>query len=408
MRHFNRYRVACCSLFTILAGGAAAQQTINLPPDTFPDQGYFDLNPGTQINVNVGGRLPQVGSFNTPFDLNDANAVVNVGGRVLGNSYLLRCDMEIRAGGLVESQMSFGDGCGVVVTGGTLSSGADFQEGSILQVMDGVVGQSWSIREGAEASITGGSIDTFTVYGNLDVSGGELAGASISGTQANVSITGGTVSGSLLVGSTSNFSMSGGSTRNLTLTSNSVSMIDAGIVDEYFLANFDAVVFVNGGEFYGTSEVIRNAQANIFGGRFSGTMRCVDDAVVNLFGSTATLAGNPIDIGIGQTVEITARDGSLLSVYLQDGSALEWQLNLLNLFTLGEGATESATITFSRTRCSRSDLAEPFGILDLQDITAFVTAFSAAESAADLAAPEGVFDLADVVAFVSTFSQPCQ
>jgi hypothetical protein len=57
--------------------------------------------------------------------------------------------------------------------------------------------------------------------------------------------------------------------------------------------------------------------------------------------------------------------------------------------------------------CNPADLAEPFGVLDLGDISAFVSAFTAQDPAADLAEPFGVFDLADLGAFVSAFIEGC-
>jgi hypothetical protein len=55
-----------------------------------------------------------------------------------------------------------------------------------------------------------------------------------------------------------------------------------------------------------------------------------------------------------------------------------------------------------------ADLAEPAGLLDLVDVTAFVGAFLSGQSEADLAPPCGVFDLGDVGAFVSTFIGGCE
>jgi hypothetical protein len=54
-----------------------------------------------------------------------------------------------------------------------------------------------------------------------------------------------------------------------------------------------------------------------------------------------------------------------------------------------------------------ADIAPPFGVLDLADINAFVTAFVAQQPPADLAAPFGVFDLADINAFVTSFNAGC-
>jgi hypothetical protein len=57
--------------------------------------------------------------------------------------------------------------------------------------------------------------------------------------------------------------------------------------------------------------------------------------------------------------------------------------------------------------CNEADLAEPFGILDLADITAFIGAFVAQQPLADLAEPFGIFDLSDISAFVTAFTAGC-
>lgn len=59
-----------------------------------------------------------------------------------------------------------------------------------------------------------------------------------------------------------------------------------------------------------------------------------------------------------------------------------------------------------RLACA-ADLAPPFGLLDLADVVAFVSAFAAMEPAADLAEPYGLFDLEDVTAFVHSFNTGC-
>lgn len=53
-----------------------------------------------------------------------------------------------------------------------------------------------------------------------------------------------------------------------------------------------------------------------------------------------------------------------------------------------------------------ADLAPPFGVLDLADITVFTAGFVAQNSIADLN-DDGVFDLADINAFVSAFLAGC-
>jgi len=57
--------------------------------------------------------------------------------------------------------------------------------------------------------------------------------------------------------------------------------------------------------------------------------------------------------------------------------------------------------------CNPADIAEPFGVLDLADIDAFILAFGAGDAAADIAAPAGVLDLADIDLFILEFFAGC-
>ncbi|MEM7755481.1 MAG: GC-type dockerin domain-anchored protein, partial [Planctomycetota bacterium] len=57
--------------------------------------------------------------------------------------------------------------------------------------------------------------------------------------------------------------------------------------------------------------------------------------------------------------------------------------------------------------CNVADLAEPFGVLDLTDVDAFISAFTTQDPASDIAAPFGVIDLTDVDAFIASFLSGC-
>ncbi|USN98172.1 MAG: hypothetical protein H6810_08250 [Phycisphaeraceae bacterium] len=57
--------------------------------------------------------------------------------------------------------------------------------------------------------------------------------------------------------------------------------------------------------------------------------------------------------------------------------------------------------------CNLADVAEPYGVLDLADVQAFIAAFVSGDPLADLVAPFGVLDLADVQAFISEFVGGC-
>ena len=68
---------------------------------------------------------------------------------------------------------------------------------------------------------------------------------------------------------------------------------------------------------------------------------------------------------------------------------------------------ESMTIRVVGPGCNAADIAEPYGVLDLACIQAFVTGFVAQDPIADIAAPFGVYDLADVQFFISEFLAGC-
>ncbi|USN99317.1 MAG: hypothetical protein H6810_01170 [Phycisphaeraceae bacterium] len=56
--------------------------------------------------------------------------------------------------------------------------------------------------------------------------------------------------------------------------------------------------------------------------------------------------------------------------------------------------------------CNAADLAEPFGLLDLIDVTTFIGGFVGMDPIADLN-PDGLFDLQDVLIFVDQFQAGC-
>ena len=56
--------------------------------------------------------------------------------------------------------------------------------------------------------------------------------------------------------------------------------------------------------------------------------------------------------------------------------------------------------------CNQADLALDFGVLDLADLSAFVSAFVTGDLDADLSG-DGIFDLQDVTAFVTAFTTGC-
>lgn len=72
----------------------------------------------------------------------------------------------------------------------------------------------------------------------------------------------------------------------------------------------------------------------------------------------------------------------------------------------GGGALVVTGSTIGPAGCV-ADLAEPFGVLDFSDVSAFLSAFSQELGEADLVEPFNVWNFSDVVAFLNSFGSGC-
>jgi hypothetical protein len=63
--------------------------------------------------------------------------------------------------------------------------------------------------------------------------------------------------------------------------------------------------------------------------------------------------------------------------------------------------------SFAAPRLCEIDYAEAYGVIDFQDLVAFVNLFISRDPAADLAPPEGMFDLMDLVSFINAYFSRC-
>ncbi len=79
-------------------------------------------------------------------------------------------------------------------------------------------------------------------------------------------------------------------------------------------------------------------------------------------------------------------------------------LTFVAIETNGRASVIDITVNF-QADCP-ADLAAPFGVLDLNDISAFVTGFTTQDPIADLNG-DGVFDLGDITAFTTSFTAGC-
>lgn len=99
--------------------------------------------------------------------------------------------------------------------------------------------------------------------------------------------------------------------------------------------------------------------------------------------------------------DVDADDAALIAGNIGNGSTYcEGDLD-------NDGDVDADDLSLIAGGCNVADLVEPFGVLDLGDIGAFVGGFTAQDPIADLAAPFGVFDLQDISAFVGAFTAGC-
>ncbi|MBZ0171987.1 MAG: hypothetical protein K8E66_06375, partial [Phycisphaerales bacterium] len=73
----------------------------------------------------------------------------------------------------------------------------------------------------------------------------------------------------------------------------------------------------------------------------------------------------------------------------------------------GDGTEPLTAVVLASVKPGRCDVATPFGLLDLADITRFAQGLIAGDPGADLAEPLGLFDLADIVDFIVCFTGGC-
>jgi 6-phosphogluconolactonase (cycloisomerase 2 family) len=137
---------------------------------------------------------------------------------------------------------------------------------------------------------------------------------------------------------------------------------------------------------------------------------------------TPTFSGNAFDVGLQGTLQgMDTLDGLLFAI--DETTAIDGVDGAYSFATAPDGSFSPVTPVPLDTQgvspgdvvawagadpsCNPSDLAEPFGVLDLADIQAFIAGFLIQDPIADLAPPAGVFDLADLQAFIVAFTAGC-
>lgn len=124
------------------------------------------------------------------------------------------------------------------------------------------------------------------------------------------------------------------------------------------------------------------------------------------------LNGTEVIAASGDPVLVDGAPNAVIATFSPEDIALTLGGAPLAFVTLEDSVTGAALgdafISWAITAgCSVADLAAPCGVLDLQDINAFIIAFVAQDPIADIAAPNGVWDLGDIGAFVNGFLNGC-
>lgn len=129
-----------------------------------------------------------------------------------------------------------------------------------------------------------------------------------------------------------------------------------------------------------------------------------NDARLDCFDAAGVLVGWSIYEGLTPLGnELDQNDTAVLSV---SASAIRRATLYQPVFEEFNDGTGFDDLRLTYAGCSLADVAEPFGTLDLTDVTAFAGAFVAGDRLADLN-PDGLLDLQDVNAFVISFVAGC-
>lgn len=226
-------------------------------------------------------------------------------------------------------------------------------------------------------------------------------------------------------------SFAAGQSASVSLSASSTDVAPGGTVTVSLLTTFDTAGA--GGGLFG--------DAGFYG--FGGTVSASGDAAADVsssvpalngmlaFGPTASAGASPAlatgaagrglagglagDPGALMTFDVTVDSGAAsgTSVTLDFGGAVVLVLDsTLATFSTDPGVNQqsltasSVTLNIGGGGCNAADLSEPFGILDLSDISAFIGAFTTGDPVGDID-DNGIFDLSDISGFISAFTGGC-
>jgi len=157
---------------------------------------------------------------------------------------------------------------------------------------------------------------------------------------------------------------------------------------------------------------------DIGGTTLGGEFSSVDPSVSFTFSFLCTRAGVEGETAIAltdasgtttQSVVHTSNADTLVvfeGVQAQANGTIQFELSAASGEFMFLNAIKLEVEGGGQPNCNAADLAEPFGVLDLADINAFVVAFTTQDPSGDID-QNGIFDLADITGFVGAFTGGC-
>ena len=191
--------------------------------------------------------------------------------------------VNISAGGSVDTLISAESGSEVNVSGGTVGTLFNANSGSEVNVSEGSVGSAFSANSGSEVNVSGGSFSA-----NFGAESGSV-----------VNISGGIVG--------SSFEANSGSVVN----------ISGGTLGDFFEVSSGSVVNISGGSVGNLFEAVSGSVVNISGGVFGSSFDALPESDVELIGGNFELNGTPF---LGSTISLIEDEGNVFSGTLTDGS----------------------------------------------------------------------------------------
>ncbi len=387
---------AVCQVLSVVAY-AAASPVITIDEDSWglPDEAFFAANPTAVVNVHDFGSV-------APHGFNFSGATLNINDRgELGfptiHPHLDNVNLNLNTGGVAFAPVTFTGATGattVNVNDGWARGLLRVQGDAVMNVHGGRTGGGQAhgapsiIAEGnSQVTITGGIVED-----NVAVA-----------ESGNLTIAGGTVGDFLTVEDSAHLTVSGGSLGQFTHVKSSTATVDirGGTIDREFMATDNSTISMTGGAIGGNS-LLRDSVMNMSGGALGAGFKIYNSTLsmsggtfgdnlklggftgspgtLNLFVDSVTINGDPLELGIGETMEVTRRDDAFLAAELVNGGSVGIVLNSDYTTTID---FLSATSTLNLIRPADASDFDLDGDIDADDLADWMSNYGTTRHGSD-------------------------